>query len=81
MNRKLAEQLRITAEELCHSLGLSKALIDCVHQYLVYLGWEYSLETPFQIKQKAQSMMQMTDWGLSSSQWNQMDSVIYIFGV
>lgn len=80
MNCKLAEELYETALELCQKLGLSRSLVECVHQYLIYLGWEYSLNTSFQIAQKAQSMMKMQDWGLSSSQWEQMESVVWSFG-
>lgn len=79
MNYKLAEKLHNTALELALKMGYSLAMVDAIHQYLIYLGWEFSLTTVFQIQRKAEDLMTMADWGLSSSQWGQMESITYMY--
>jgi hypothetical protein len=79
MNSKLAEKLHNTALELALKMGYSLAMVDIIHQYLVYLGWEFSLTTVFQIQRKAEDLMCMEDWGLSRAQWAQMNSVCSSF--
>lgn len=79
MNRKLAEALYHTALELVLNKGLSLSIVNCVHEFLIYIGWEFSLTTTGSIQQKADEMMDMYDWGLSRSQWSQMESVTCMY--